>query len=78
MTARVLFAINAAVLWVGVVLSTILSAGDYYPPNTTSPGLYGDNPLGAAGFLGREIDHFSYFTVWSNILAAIIMTMPSV
>ncbi len=78
MTARVLYAINAAVLWVGVVLSTILAAGDYYPPNTTSPGLYGDNPLGAAGFLSREIDHFSYFTVWSNILAAIVMTMLAI
>lgn len=78
MTARVLFAINAVVLWIGVVLSTILSAGDYYPVNTTDPGLYGNNPLGMAGFLGREIDHFSYFTVWSNILAAVIMTMLAI
>lgn len=75
MTARVLFAITAAVLWIGQILSAILSATDYYPVNTTAPGLYGDNPLGMAGFLGREIDHFSYFTVLSNMLAAIIFTM---
>lgn len=78
MTARVLFAFTAAVLWIGQILSTILSAIDYYPVNTTDPGLYGNNPLGAAGFLGREIDHFSYFTVWSNLLAAVIMTMLAI
>ncbi len=78
MAARILFTINAGVLWVGVVLSTILAATDYYPINTTEPGLYGNNPLGMAGFLGREIDHFSYFTVWSNILAAVIMTMLAI
>ncbi|MFM8154477.1 MAG: hypothetical protein ACKOAF_00155, partial [Actinomycetes bacterium] len=75
MTARVLFAITAAVLWIGQILSAILSATDYYPVNTTDPGLYGNNPLGAAGFLGRELDHFSYFTVLSNMLAAVIFTM---
>ncbi|MEY4136835.1 MAG: hypothetical protein RL205_963 [Actinomycetota bacterium] len=78
MTARILFGINAGLIWIGVVLSTFLAVGDYYPPNTTEPGLYGNNPLGAAGFLGREIDHFSYFTVWSNILTAIIMTMLAI
>jgi apolipoprotein N-acyltransferase len=78
MTARVLFAITAAVLWIGQILSAILSATDYYPVNTTAPGLYGDNPLGMAGFLGREIDHFSYFTIWSNLLAAIIFTMLAI
>lgn len=78
MTARVLFAITAAVLWVGQILSAILSGTDYYPVNTTDPGLYGDNPLGAAGFLGREIDHFSYFTIWSNLLAAVIFTMLAI
>jgi hypothetical protein len=75
MTARVLFAITAAVLWIGQILSAILSAIDYYPVNTTEPGLYGNNPIGAAGFIGRELDHFSYFTVLSNMLAAIIFTM---
>ncbi len=78
MTARVLFAITAAVLWIGQILSAILSGTDYYPVNTTDPGLYGDNPLGAAGFLGREIDHFSYFTIWSNLLAAVIFTMLAI
>jgi hypothetical protein len=78
MTARVLFAITAAVLWIGQVLSAILNAFDYYPVNTTEPGLYGNNPLGAAGFIGREIDHFSYFTIWSNLLAAIIFTMLAI
>ena len=75
MTARVLFAITAAVLWIGQILSAILSGTDYYPVNTTDPGLYGKNPLGAAGFLGRELDHFSYFTVLSNMLAAVVFTM---
>jgi hypothetical protein len=66
------------VLWIGQILSAILSGTDYYPVNTTDPGLYGDNPLGAAGFLGREIDHFSYFTIWSNLLAAVIFTMLAI
>ncbi len=78
MTARVLFAITAAVLWIGQILSVVLSAIDYYPVNTTDPGLYGNNALGAAGFLGREIDHFSYFTVLSNMLAAVIFTMLAI
>jgi hypothetical protein len=78
MTARVLFAITAAVLWIGQILSGILSATDYYPLNITDPGLYGDNPLGAAGFIGRELDHFSYFTIWSNLLAAVIFTMLAI
>lgn len=78
MTARVLFAITAAVLWIGQILSAILSATNYYPVNTTDPGLYGNNPLGMAGFLGREIDHFSYFTVLSNMLAAVIFTMLAI
>lgn len=78
MTARVLFAITAAVLWIGQILSAILNAFDYYPANTTEPGLYGDNPLGMAGLLGREIDHFSYFTIWSNLLAAVIFTMLAI
>ena len=78
MTARVLFAITAAVLWIGQILSAILSAIDYYPVNTTDLGLYGDNPLGAAGFIGRELDHFSYFTIWSNLLAAVIFTMLAI
>ena len=55
-----------------------MNAFDYYPVNTTEPGLYGNNPLGAAGFIGREIDHFSYFTIWSNLLAAIIFTMLAI
>jgi len=78
MTARVLFAVTAAVLWIGQILSAILSATNYYPVNTTEPGLYGNNPIGAAGFIGRELDHFSYFTVLSNMLAAIIFTMLAI
>jgi hypothetical protein len=78
MTSRVLFGFTAAVLWIGQILSAILSGTDYYPVNTTDPGLYGNNPLGAAGFIGREIDHFSYFTVLSNLLAAIIFTMLAI
>ena len=78
MTARVLFGITAAVLWIGQILSAILSGTDYYPVNTTDPGLYGNNPVGAAGFIGREIDHFSYFTVLSNLLAAVIFTMLAI
>jgi hypothetical protein len=34
--------------------------------------------VGAAGFIGREIDHFSYFTVLSNLLAAVIFTMLAI
>ena len=72
MTARVLFAITAAVLWIGQILSAILSATDYYPVNTTAPGLYGDNPLGMAGFLGREIDHFSYFASIDSLVPVFV------
>ena len=75
MVSRTLFAINAGLLWFGVVLSTILSATDYYPPDLSSPSLYGNNAVGTGGMTGRLLDHFSYFTTLSNIVAALVVTI---
>ena len=69
---RLLFALNALVAWFGVLLSFTLAALGTYPSGNTDPTLLG-NP--EQGPLGRIFDFFTYFTEWSNIIVAVIMTM---
>lgn len=70
--ARPLFAINATVAWFAVVLQVIISVSGMYPSTNTNPSLYGDP---GQGFLGRLIDILSYFTILSNVVVAVVMTM---
>ncbi len=70
--ARPLFGINALVAWAGWGLQVFLSAFGVYPSTNTVASQLGNNDQGA---LGRIFDYFTYFTILSNILVAVILTM---
>lgn len=70
--ARPLFGVNAAVAWCGVLLQFALTALGTYPSQNTVSSILGNNDQGA---LGRIFDYFTYFTILSNILVAVVMTM---
>lgn len=67
-----LFGINALIAIFGTGLSFILTILGTYPSVNTVPSMLG-NP--EQGVVGRILDFFTYFTIWSNILVCIIMTM---
>lgn len=73
--AGVAFAINAAVAWTGVILTVPISGLGGYEPTPMEGNLYGDHPDGAAGAISRLSDTLSYFTIWSNIVVAVSLTM---
>ena len=68
---RTALLVNAVVASTGVVLTVLLSGFGWYRRAPVDPGLYGDTPLGAAGALPRLVDTLSYFTIWSNIVVAV-------
>ena len=70
--ARPLFLITALSATFGVGLSFILTLLGTYPSLNTDSSLLGNPDQGA---LGRILDFFTYFTIWSNILVAVIMWM---
>lgn len=70
--ARPLFGINALVAWAGCGLQFFLSTFGVYPSTNTVASQLGNNDQGA---LGRIFDYFTYFTILSNILVAVILTM---
>lgn len=73
---RAWFTANAVVAWVGVLIQLVVSVGGFYPSGETVPSRLGyANPEGLAGAVGRTLDYLSYFTVWSNILVAVVMTL---
>lgn len=73
--ARTAFIANAAIAWVGVVLTVVLSGLGAYTFHTVEPGLYGIHPEGLAGVVSRLSDTASYFTIWSNVVVAVTMTL---
>jgi hypothetical protein len=77
--ARPWHAVNAAVAWLGLGLQLVLSAGGLYPSTQTVPSQLGyGNAAGLAGAVGRTIDFFSYFTIWSNIVVAVVATLLAI
>ena len=72
---RGLYGVNALIAWFGVLLSFTLTVLGTYPSENTNPTSLG---FAGQGLLGRVFDWFTYFTLWSNILVAIIMTMLAV
>lgn len=73
--ARRAFAVVAILAWFGMGLNLLLTVFNVYPSLNTDPTALGFNPDGIAGVIGRVLDFFTYFTIWSNILVAIVMTM---
>jgi len=72
---RLLYFLNAIVAWFGVTLSFILTVLGTYPSQNTDPTMLGNPDQGA---IGRVLDFFTYFTIWSNIIVAVVMTMLAI
>lgn len=73
-TAKRWFGITAAVLWGGLALNLGLDILHVYPRDPSIPM---DSTLLAftdASAVDRVVDFFSYFTIWSNIVAAYVCT----
>jgi hypothetical protein len=70
--ARILFGINGLIAAFGALFSFTLTVLGTYPSQNTNPTALG---FAGQGLLGRVFDYFTYFTLWSNILVAIIMLM---
>lgn len=68
---------NAAIAWLGVAGVLTLELLDGYGSLgfDPEPGLYGVRPPGWPGALGRLEDAVSYFTLWSNVMCAVAMTL---
>ena len=73
--ARLALGVNAVVAWLGVVLTVVLSAVGAYRDVPVDPGMYGDTGAGFAGAVSRTVDTLSYFTIWSNIVVALSVTL---
>ena len=70
------FLVNAVVAWLGLAVQLTISATGMYPTTATNPSEYGyGNAPGVDGLVGRLVDFFSYFTIWSNIAVAVVMTL---
>lgn len=74
-TARRAYAANAAIAWLGLALTIVLSGLGWYGEVPVEEGLYGNTPDGVAGVFSRLTDTLSYFTIWSNVVVAISATL---
>jgi len=75
-SARRWFVGLAAWTWLGLAIQFVISATGMYPTQATKPSSYGFlNAPGAEGAVGRIVDFFSYFTIWSNITVAVVATL---
>jgi len=73
---RPLIAVNAVVSWFGVVLSAYLSVSGYYlgKEDPAKPSILGNIPSGHDQWYERLFDWLTYFTIWSNITVAVVLT----
>ena len=81
-TRKSLFGINALSAWIGLGMSIIIEAFGLVEAiyvDGGSPvsqfGHQGDYASGLAGAPERLIDLFSYFTIWSQIVVGVVMTL---
>jgi hypothetical protein len=75
-SARRWFVALAGWTWLGLAIQFVISATGMYPSQATKPSAYGYfNAPGAEGAVGRIVDYFSYFTIWSNITVAVVATL---
>ena len=73
--AHIAFGIIALIAWGSLALNFVITALGVYPSMNTDPTLLGSNLGGFAGVMSRIFDFFTYFTILSNIVVAIVMTM---
>lgn len=74
---RVLFWINAVLAWIAVSLQLTLNLSGYYvdridPAKAT---ILGNTAAGVDTPLERFLDWATYFTVWSNVTVAVVLTV---
>lgn len=81
-TRRSLFGVNALSAWIGLGMSTFIELFGLVEPLDTGVapvtslfGHTGDYASGLAGAPERLIDLFSYFTIWSQIMVGVVMTL---
>lgn len=79
---RNLFGINALSAWIGLGMSTLIELFGLVETKYSdggSPvsqfGHQGDYASGLAGGPERLLDLFSYFTIWSQIMVGVVMTL---
>lgn len=70
--ARALYVLNAVIALTGLAVGFTLTVLGTYPSLNTDPTMLGNPEQGA---IGRILDYFTYFTIWSNILVAIVTIM---
>lgn len=78
--ARPLFGANALLAWTAVVLQLVMSVSGYYVDavNPAKPTILGNTAAGIDTPLERFFDWISYFTIWSNIVVAVVLTALTV
>jgi hypothetical protein len=74
---KALFALNALVAWIAVTLSLTLNLTGYYvaDANPAKPTILGNVAAGIDTPWERFFDWTTYFTILSNIVVAVVMTM---
>jgi hypothetical protein len=74
---RAFYAFNALLALSAVTISFTLNATGYYVDkgNPDKPYLLGNIPGGVDTFGERFFDWITYFTIWSNITVAVVMTV---
>ncbi len=69
-------AANAASAWTGLAISFVLTlTGSNTHLDPTRPTLLGNVANGVATPLQRLLDWLTYFTIWSNIVVAVVLTV---
>ena len=74
-SARLAFGLNAIFAWLGAIGSLTVDALGIVIVPQFGPTYFGGHADGLAGAIPRVIDNLSYFTIWSNFLVAITVTM---
>jgi hypothetical protein len=74
---RLLLILNAILAWGAVLLSLTLNLTGYYVGNEdpSKPTILGNVPGGVDTPLERFLDWSTYFTLWSNVVGAIVITV---
>ena len=74
---RPLLAINAVVAWCAVLFSAYLSVSGYYlgKEDPSKLSILGNLASGHDQWYERLFDWITYFTIWSNITVAVVLTV---
>ena len=74
-TRRNLFGLNALSAWLGFGFSFVIELFYLEPYTSPTPSLYGGHATGWPGAFSRITDLLSYFTIWSQIVVGVVMTL---